>query len=161
MGKGILEHEIYFSRSYISYTKQKTKKRLIRGRSPPTAESHYEPQRRGVSPRARNDTSAASRCAVRSLGTCRWSIWSASTLVLEGRPKVRQAVGLALQTSVNLVWFLGDTLPFDPNAMSWLLEERLKHVAQWGKAIFLMILYKYIKKKKQCYWSASQQRPLT
>lgn len=31
------------------------------------------------------------------------------------------------------------SLPFDPTAMSWLLQERLMHVAQWGSAIFFII----------------------
>lgn len=31
------------------------------------------------------------------------------------------------------------TLPFEPTAMSWFLEERLKHVTQWGRAIFFII----------------------
>lgn len=33
-----------------------------------------------------------------------------------------------------------ESLPFDPTAMSWLwAEERLRHEAQWGRAIFFII----------------------
>lgn len=32
-----------------------------------------------------------------------------------------------------------NTLPCDPTAISSLEEERLRHDAQWGKAIFLII----------------------
>ncbi len=54
----------------------------LRGPAPPTAGSHYKLQWREASQRERSGTSARSRCAAWSPGTCRWSTWSTSTLAL-------------------------------------------------------------------------------
>lgn len=47
-----------------------------------------------------------------------------------------------------------NTLPCDPTAISSLEEERLRHDAQWGKAIFLIICGW----KKEAYMTLCQVR---
>lgn len=110
----------------------------VRVPAPPTTGSHWKRQWTEVRPTERSDTSARSRCAAGSPGTGRWSTWSASTLALITHESERNGS----HTCSKLRKYngkQGPSLPFDPTAMSWLLQERLKHVAQSDRAIFFTI----------------------
>lgn len=120
----------------------------LRGHARPTAGSHYGPQWTEATQRVRTDTSAQSHCAAQSPETSHCSTWLTSQLALvkkKQKKKQDNTDKLAMKNKSNSchTFFLqGTNVPFDPTAMSWFLEAREKHEAQWGSAIFLIICRK-------------------